>query len=41
MYQQGFRWWSMGYAAAIAFMLFGLVLLASALQLALRRWSQR
>jgi len=41
MYQQGFRWWSMGYAAAIAFMLFGLVLLASGLQLALRRWSQR
>ncbi len=41
MYQQGFRWWSMGYAAAIAFMLFGLVLLASALQLLLRRWSQR
>jgi multiple sugar transport system permease protein len=41
MYQQGFRWWSMGNAAAIAFMLFGLVLLASALQLLLRRWSQR
>jgi len=41
MYQQGFRWWSMGYAAAIAFMLFGMVLLASALQLLLRRWSQR
>ena len=41
MYQQGFRWWSMGNAAAIAFMLFGMVLLASALQLLLRRWSQR
>jgi multiple sugar transport system permease protein len=41
MYQQGFRWWSMGNAAAIAFMLFGMVLAASGLQLALRRWSQR
>jgi multiple sugar transport system permease protein len=41
MYQQGFRWWSMGNAAAIAFMLFGMVLLASGLQLALRRWSRR
>jgi multiple sugar transport system permease protein len=37
MYQQGFRWWSMGYAAAIAFVLFALVLLASALPVALRR----
>ena len=41
MYQQGFRWWSMGNAAAIAFMLFGMVLAASAVQLALRRWTQR
>jgi multiple sugar transport system permease protein len=39
MYQQGFRWWSMGNAAAIAFVLFGLVLGASALQVLLRRWS--
>ena len=37
MYQQGFRWWSMGNAAAIAFFLFGLVLLASGLQVLLRR----
>src|SRR5581483_9161883 len=41
MYQQGFRWWSMGNAAAIAFVLFGLVLLASGLQELLRRWSAR
>jgi multiple sugar transport system permease protein len=41
MYQQGFRWWSMGQAAAIAFVLFGLVLLVSLLQLLLRRWSTR
>ncbi|UQN12443.1 carbohydrate ABC transporter permease [Methylococcus capsulatus] len=26
MYQQGFRWWNLGYASAIAFVLFGLVL---------------
>jgi multiple sugar transport system permease protein len=41
MYQQGFRWWSMGNAAAIAFVLFGMVLLASALQVLARRWSER
>jgi multiple sugar transport system permease protein len=41
MYQQGFRWWSMGNAAAIAFVLFGLVLGASALQLLLRRRGER
>lgn len=37
MYQQGFRWWSMGYAAAIAFVLFLFILLGSALQ----TWMQR
>lgn len=37
MYQQGFRWWSMGRASAIAFVLFGLVLAVSAAQAALRR----
>jgi multiple sugar transport system permease protein len=26
MYQEGFRWWNMGYAAAIAFVLFAIVL---------------
>ena len=26
MYQQGFRWWNMGYAAAIAFVLFAIIL---------------
>jgi multiple sugar transport system permease protein len=41
MYQQGFRWWSMGNAAAIAFVLFGMVLGASALQVALRRRLER
>lgn len=37
MYEQGFRWWNMGYAAAVAFVLFALILVASALQVALRR----
>lgn len=37
MYQQGFRWWSMGYAAAIAFILFLLILAASAVQTRLQR----
>lgn len=37
MYQQGFRWWSMGYAAAIAFVLFLLILAASVVQ----TWLQR
>lgn len=40
MYEQGFRWWSLGRAAAIAFLLFLLILAASALQLALRRLRQ-
>ncbi|MCC6397644.1 MAG: sugar ABC transporter permease [Bacteroidetes bacterium] len=37
MYQQGFRWWSMGYAAAIAFILFLLILLGSLVQSKLRQ----
>jgi multiple sugar transport system permease protein len=37
MYQQGFRWWSMGYAAAIAIVLFLLILLASVVQTGLQR----
>jgi multiple sugar transport system permease protein len=37
MYQQGFRWWNMGRAAAIAFVLFALILSATGLQVALRR----
>jgi multiple sugar transport system permease protein len=37
MYREGFRWWNLGFAAAIAFVLFALMLAASALQLRLRR----
>jgi multiple sugar transport system permease protein len=33
MYEEGFRWWNIGYAAAIAFVLFLIILLATLLQL--------
>jgi multiple sugar transport system permease protein len=36
MYEEGFRWWNVGYGAAIAFVLFGIILAATALQLRLR-----
>jgi multiple sugar transport system permease protein len=29
MYEQGFRWWNLGYAAALAFVLFAVILLVS------------
>jgi multiple sugar transport system permease protein len=32
MYQQGFRWWNMGYSAALAFVLFALILVGSIIQ---------
>jgi multiple sugar transport system permease protein len=37
MYREGFRWWNMGYAAAIAFILFALVLAGTLLQSVMRR----
>ncbi len=37
MYEEGFRWWNLGYAAAIAFVLFVIILAGTALQLRLRR----
>ncbi len=36
MYQQGFRWWNLGPAAAIAFVLFALIIAATGLQVLLR-----
>lgn len=36
MYQEGFRWWNLGYAAAIAFVLFALILALTGLALRLR-----
>ncbi|HEX6050260.1 MAG TPA: sugar ABC transporter permease [Gemmatimonadaceae bacterium] len=37
MYEEGFRWWRMGYAAAIAFVLFLVILVATLIQLRLQR----
>ncbi|BBA34119.1 sugar ABC transporter permease [Methylocaldum marinum] len=37
MFQEGFRWWNLGYAAAVAFTLFLIVLAGTLLQLRLRR----
>jgi multiple sugar transport system permease protein len=36
MYEQGFRWWRMGYAAAIAFVLLVLVMIGTLIQLRLQ-----
>jgi len=37
MYEQGFRWWRMGLASAVAFLLFALMLAGTAIQLRLQR----
>jgi multiple sugar transport system permease protein len=37
MYEEGFRWWHLGYAASIAFVLFGMVLAGTLIQMRLRR----
>jgi len=37
MYEEGFRWWNLGYGAAVAFVLFALILTVSLLQLWLQR----
>jgi len=37
MYEEGFRWWRMGVAAAIAFILFGIILLWTLLQMRVQR----
>lgn len=39
MYEQGFRWWNMGYSAAIAFVLFGIILITSLVQSKLQKQS--
>ncbi len=38
MFQEGFRWWNLGYAAAVAFVLFLLVLAGTIVQGSLQRW---
>ena len=40
MYEEGFRWWRMGHAAAVAFILFVVILAATLLQLALQKRSE-
>lgn len=40
MYQQGFRWWNLGSAAAIAFVLFAMIIAATGLQALTRRWKR-
>ncbi|MBN8706345.1 MAG: sugar ABC transporter permease [Bacteroidetes bacterium] len=37
MYQEGFRWWNMGFSAAIAFVLFIIIFIATAIQLRLQK----
>ncbi len=41
MYEEGFRWWNMGRGAAIAFVLFAVILVLTLVQLRLRRAEAR
>ena len=38
MYEEGFKWWNLGSASAVAFMLFLFIFCVTALQLRLARW---
>jgi multiple sugar transport system permease protein len=41
MFEEGFKWWNLGFASAVAFVLFAIMLAGTLLQLALaRRWSR-
>jgi multiple sugar transport system permease protein len=40
MYKEGFRWWNMGFAAAVAFVLFVVILMFTALHFWLQRGSR-
>jgi len=37
MYEEGFRWWNLGYAAAVAFVLFAIILAVTLVQLGVQR----
>ncbi|MHB1688324.1 MAG: carbohydrate ABC transporter permease [Ignavibacteriaceae bacterium] len=39
MYQEGFRWWNMGYSSALAFILFFIILVISLIQLKIQKES--
>ncbi len=41
LYNQGFRWWQMGYASSIAFVLFVIVFIIAILQLAMRKRQEK
>jgi len=41
LYQQGFRWWKMGYASSIAFVLFFIVFIVAILQMSIRKRQER
>ena len=41
MYEEGFRWWNLGFAAAVAFVLFAIILVVTGLQLVARRAAGR
>ena len=38
MYEEGFKWWNLGSASAVAFLLFLFIFGVTALQLRLTRW---
>ncbi|HEU5193217.1 MAG TPA: sugar ABC transporter permease, partial [Methylomirabilota bacterium] len=38
MYEEGFKWWNLGSASAVAFLLFVFILGVTALQLRLTQW---
>ncbi len=40
MYQEGFRWWNMGYSAAIAFVLFFIIFVGTLIQFKLQKFSE-
>jgi multiple sugar transport system permease protein len=37
MYQEGFRWWNMGYSASLAFVLFAIILIGTIIQFKVQR----
>jgi multiple sugar transport system permease protein len=39
MYQEGFRWWNMGYSAALAFILFLIIFLGTIIQMRIKKQS--
>ncbi len=37
MYQEGFRWWNMGYSASIAFVFFFIIMIGTLIQLKIQK----